>query len=829
MTWQECAAAIARGGVKGLRLDASAVSALLHAFDKEMQAISLSGSKVLERLTAQAPPALEVHDLLELEDAARRAMSEVDPIEVADIGALSDRALGMPDTSSRQQHLIALGARFIRALAVSRAVREILGVKNVAVARGSERGCDPGLPVTTPNTGSFSATNSLLRPREVTDSFAVTTTVPAAATDSEAGRSGGAPMHAAATVGVWGTNARATSAETDAGRFTEEPEEPAGSTAAQKALAEYASVQEQLTDGEYVSVHEQFADGATQVPVTAETEESSLRRHRSRFAGKRRKRRERTHEIGSAPSEVQSLVLENEDNTGRPTRLDLLVRFLWAPILSAIWASLIVEHADPATESYLRSQCFIQAGLLSLTAGIAVLAAYGLPHEASRLKWIIAISCVGANLSTVVASGAGSYAAFGNLDLLRAEGVWGSLFNSVPLVILAYLQILRAPLYARVGCALGCATFWAVAIMGSPDSSALQQARLHLATPPSLLLTAVGLDLMLRARTPAVVRTKAKPTAGRGDLDAMQRTGLRDRTRARLERRQTRNPLLRLPSRFESLQAAFLLMLFLGAGYHLYSVRFPSDDDTVRASAPQASATRPSALPRGVRHGARPSEYVNEKDGTVLVWIPPGTFRMGSESGSADEQPVHEVRFAQGFFMAKYETTWGQFRAFCRATGRSEPHRQSGADDSHPANVDWNDAVAYCEWAGLRLPSEAEWEYACRAGSEGSYCFGNSDRQLGQYAWYSANATGTNPVGQKQANAWGLHDVHGNAWEWVQDTYQDSYSGAPSDGRAWEVTGSSHRVLRGNGWFDGAFFCRASYRNKSDPGNRSSTGFRPAR
>lgn len=225
--------------------------------------------------------------------------------------------------------------------------------------------------------------------------------------------------------------------------------------------------------------------------------------------------------------------------------------------------------------------------------------------------------------------------------------------------------------------------------------------------------------------------------------------------------------------------------------------------------------------------------YVHEReDGTVLVWIPPGRFRMGSTSGPDDEQPVHEVRFAQGFFLAKYETTWGQLRAFCRATGRPAPSPPAfEVDDRHPVvNVTWDEAVAYGQWAGLRLPSEAEWEYACRAGSTRDYTFGDDAARLAAHAWYATTADdGTHPVGEKRANPWGLHDVHGNVWEWVQDPYLDHYVGAPEDGSAREA-GAALRVGRGGGWQDRARTCRAAHRGFVGPWIRfDDLGFRAAR
>jgi len=238
-------------------------------------------------------------------------------------------------------------------------------------------------------------------------------------------------------------------------------------------------------------------------------------------------------------------------------------------------------------------------------------------------------------------------------------------------------------------------------------------------------------------------------------------------------------------------------------------------------------------LPSGLRPGDRIGEYVNAKDGSVLVWVPPGSFRMGSTSGDDDEEPVHRVTFREGFFLGKHEVTWGQYRGFCRETGREAPEPSSSfrSDERHPVhNVSWEDARDYCAWAGLRLPSEAEWEYACRAGSSTAYCFGDEVSDLGRYAWFDDNASGTHAVGGKAANAWGLYDMHGNVWEWVQDAWNDSYHGAPTDGSAWESAGASGRLFRGGGWYYWARVCRSAYRGRISPGVRvDSLGFRPAR
>ena len=260
-----------------------------------------------------------------------------------------------------------------------------------------------------------------------------------------------------------------------------------------------------------------------------------------------------------------------------------------------------------------------------------------------------------------------------------------------------------------------------------------------------------------------------------------------------------------------------------------------------RSPGPAPARGGPASLPAGVRGGAQAGEYVHVKTGIVLVWVPAGHFEMGGadDEARAHEKPVRTVTFTKGFFLAKFPVTWGQWKRWgqcadwCKDNKKPAPERPGFAvDDQHPVvNVTWEVASAYCGWAvGLRLPSEAEWEYACRAGSTTKFCFGDEEAQLEKYAWYAANAGGaTHPVGQRLANAWGLHDMHGNVWEWCQDWFQSSYAGAPPDGSAWLAAGSSSRVYRGGGWGRAARYCRSACRVWNVPGFRNPfLGFRPA-
>ena len=145
--------------------------------------------------------------------------------------------------------------------------------------------------------------------------------------------------------------------------------------------------------------------------------------------------------------------------------------------------------------------------------------------------------------------------------------------------------------------------------------------------------------------------------------------------------------------------------------------------------------------------------------------------------------------------------------------------------------VSWEEARAYCEWAGGRLPTEAEWEYACRAGTTTEYSFGDDAELLEEYAWFDKNSGGqTQPVGAKKPNPWGLHDMHGNVWEWCADWYDNGYyARSPAEDPPGAASGSC-RVIRGGGWWFDASYCRAVFRSGFVPSLRIDyLGFRLAR
>ena len=219
-----------------------------------------------------------------------------------------------------------------------------------------------------------------------------------------------------------------------------------------------------------------------------------------------------------------------------------------------------------------------------------------------------------------------------------------------------------------------------------------------------------------------------------------------------------------------------------------------------------------------------------------MVHIVGGSFIMGSDRGGADEQPAHRVTL-DAFYLDKYLVTQESYQGLM---GKN-PSKNQESGKNPVERVRWSDAVRYCnarskrdgldpcyrevnpgiwecnfEASGYRLPTEAEWEYACRAGTDTDYSFGNSGQELGKYAWYATNAGNqTHRVGQKLPNAWGLHDMHGNVWEWVNDFYApEFYKESPERNPRGPKSGMG--LMRGGSFRDSQDSCRSSYRKYND-------------
>jgi len=203
---------------------------------------------------------------------------------------------------------------------------------------------------------------------------------------------------------------------------------------------------------------------------------------------------------------------------------------------------------------------------------------------------------------------------------------------------------------------------------------------------------------------------------------------------------------------------------------------------------------------------------VNPKDNLPYVWIPPGTFTMGCSPGDGecydDEKPAHQVTLTRGFWIGQTEVTQ---EAYERVIGKNPSHFRG--DKLPVENVNWNEARAYCNAVGMRLPTEAEWEYAARGGNA-SARYGSLDA----VAWYSGNSgSKTHEVGQKEKNAYGLYDMLGNVWEWTADWYDAKYyaSSPPNDPPG--PSSGQYRALRGGSWLYSAGYARASYRARYEP------------
>ena len=250
-------------------------------------------------------------------------------------------------------------------------------------------------------------------------------------------------------------------------------------------------------------------------------------------------------------------------------------------------------------------------------------------------------------------------------------------------------------------------------------------------------------------------------------------------------------------------------------------------------------------IPLGSHANAQPPKEITNSIGMKLVLIPKGTFMMGSpesEEGRQKDETQHEVTISKDYYLGVIEVTQGQYE---KVMGTNPSHfqkqfiRKSDSSMYPVEQVSWEDAVDFCKKlselpeekkAGrvYCLPTEAEWVYACRAGSKSAYSFGETSKSLGDYAWFDRNSKGqTHPVGERKPNAWGLYDMHGNVWEWCSDRYGEYPKVAVSDPVG--PREGSVRVLRGGSWCDVAASCRSAIRRRYVPSIRGNDlGFRLA-
>lgn len=235
-------------------------------------------------------------------------------------------------------------------------------------------------------------------------------------------------------------------------------------------------------------------------------------------------------------------------------------------------------------------------------------------------------------------------------------------------------------------------------------------------------------------------------------------------------------------------------------------------------------------------NGIRKEDTFNKP---IIEWvsIPAGSYTMGSPASEKDrdsDETQHHVTLS-AYKMSKYEVTFEQYDFFCDATGRIKPSDEGWGRGKRPViNVSWDDAKAFADWMGCRLPTEAEWEYAARAGTTTPFNTGNclSTAQAnynGDYPYSGCNKglyrEKTMPVGSFVPNEWGLHDMHGNVWEWCSDWYGDYFTSSQTNPNG-PATGTV-RVFRGGGWINYAYYCRSAYRFYGTPDFRYyNVGFR---
>ena len=203
-----------------------------------------------------------------------------------------------------------------------------------------------------------------------------------------------------------------------------------------------------------------------------------------------------------------------------------------------------------------------------------------------------------------------------------------------------------------------------------------------------------------------------------------------------------------------------------------------------------------------------------------MIKIEAGSFQMGSNDYD-DEKPIHKVTIKNAFELGKYAVTVGEYLHFVKATKKEKLDEWTKEQENHPVtDVSWNDAVEFCQWLNeqqkeyvYRLPTEAEWEYACRAGTKTKWSFGDDEEELGKYAWYNKNSdSSTHTVGELKPNDWGLYDMYGNVEEWCADWYEKE---------------EKNKVLRGGSWVSDAFSTRSAVRDRSNPAFRYGfVGFR---
>jgi formylglycine-generating enzyme required for sulfatase activity len=286
------------------------------------------------------------------------------------------------------------------------------------------------------------------------------------------------------------------------------------------------------------------------------------------------------------------------------------------------------------------------------------------------------------------------------------------------------------------------------------------------------------------------------------------------------------------------------LVVFMAFGTLTLGCNKPSEPSQVGATT-QETDTGGKTTAEEPKLAGRAKQITNSL-GAVLLYCPPGTFTMGSPADEKDREATGEaqvsVTISKGFYLGKYSVTQAEFKAVMGTMPWAGKDCVKEGDDYPATYVDWDDAAEFCrrltdresragrlpEGYAYALPTDAQREYACRAGTTTAYSFGNDPVDLGEYAWYEKNARDVREkyahlVGQKRPNSWGFYDLHGNVWEWCRDCYAEE----PPGGTDPFVENGSDRLNRGGGWNRSAGECRSAYHGSSVPGERDSDmGFR---
>lgn len=252
-------------------------------------------------------------------------------------------------------------------------------------------------------------------------------------------------------------------------------------------------------------------------------------------------------------------------------------------------------------------------------------------------------------------------------------------------------------------------------------------------------------------------------------------------------------------------------------------IQIPLDTPVNRPESPKPAPVLDKVLPP-----TGGQQEVRLAEGILFVRIPAGEFVMGSPgsevSRADDESPLSPVVISNSFWIGKYEVSQREWAAVME----NNPSQSPSGEDHPVENVSWED----CQWFigelnakstfRFRLPTEAEWEYTCRAGSGTSYCTGDDTSALEKCGWYDGNSGGGHhPVGEKEPNVWGLYDMHGNVYEWCQDYYREDYRGRDGSGAAWDRRdANANRVRRGGSYQQPAKNCRSAFRGTGKPESR---------